>query len=98
MEFTKSTETKASGSSILSCKQIGTPSVVDQYMRKTLKQIRKMIVAVIGFTLLLIGIVMIALPGPAIVVIPFALAILATEFVWARKLLERVRERFKRKS
>ncbi len=67
-------------------------------MRKTLKQIRKIIVAVVGFTLLLIGIVMIALPGPAIVVIPLALAILGTEFVWARRLLESVKGRIKRKA
>lgn len=36
---------------------------------------------------------MIVLPGPAFVVIPLALGILATEFVWARKLLQRIRYR-----
>lgn len=46
---------------------------------------------VIGFTILLIGIVMIVLPGPAILVIPVGLAILAGEFVWAKKLLDRVK-------
>ena len=39
-------------------------------------------------TVLLIGIAMIVLPGPAVVVIPIGLAILATEFVWARKWLD----------
>src|SRR3989442_5551286 len=39
---------------------------------------------------------MIVLPGPALVVIPVGLAILATEFVWARRLLERVREQVRR--
>ena len=39
---------------------------------------------------------MIVLPGPAIVVIPIGLAILATEFLWARKLLDRVKERIVR--
>jgi hypothetical protein len=39
---------------------------------------------------------MIVLPGPAIVVIPVGLAILATEFVWARKLLITVKDRFTR--
>jgi tellurite resistance protein TerC len=34
---------------------------------------------------------MIVLPGPAIVVIPIGLAILATEYVWARRLLDRVK-------
>ena len=34
---------------------------------------------------------MVVLPGPAIVVIPLGLAILATEFVWARRLLQKAR-------
>ena len=38
---------------------------------------------------------MIVLPGPAIVVIPAALAILAVEFLWARRWLAWLRERFK---
>ena len=50
-------------------------------MRSTLKQIRRIIVAVVGFTLLLIGIVMIILPGPATLIIPLALVILGTEFL-----------------
>lgn len=66
-------------------------------MYRTLKQIRRIIVAVVGFTLLLIGLVMIVLPGPAIIVIPLALAILGTEFVWARRILEKVKARMKRK-
>jgi hypothetical protein len=40
---------------------------------------------------LAIGIAMIVLPGPAIVVIPLGLGILATEFVWARSLLAKVK-------
>jgi uncharacterized protein (TIGR02611 family) len=53
--------------------------------------LRRAVVAVIGFTVLLIGLAMVVLPGPAIVVIPLGLAILATEFVWARRLLEKAR-------
>jgi hypothetical protein len=48
-----------------------------------------------GGTMLLAGVAMIVLPGPAIVVIPAALAILAIEFVWARRWLEWLRERLK---
>lgn len=62
----------------------------------SLKPVKRLIVAVIGFTLLVIGIAMIALPGPAIVVIPVALGILATEFAWARHLLARFRARIYR--
>lgn len=57
----------------------------------TLKQAKRAIVIVIGFTVLVLGIVLIVLPGPAILVIPLGLAILATEFVWARRLLIRFR-------
>ncbi|MBI5561006.1 MAG: PGPGW domain-containing protein [Deltaproteobacteria bacterium] len=64
---------------------------------RALKQIKKLIVAVVGFTVLLIGIAMIALPGPAFIVIPFGLAILATEFVWAKNLLQKAKARFKNK-
>ena len=53
---------------------------------------RKVAVAVIGSTVLLFGIALIVLPGPAFVVIPLGLAILATEFVWARRLLRRVKQ------
>lgn len=58
-----------------------------------LRQIRRIIVAVVGFTVLLFGIALLVLPGPAFVVIPIGLAILATEFVWARRLLKKVKDR-----
>jgi uncharacterized protein (TIGR02611 family) len=53
--------------------------------------LRKLIVAVIGLTILLIGVVMIALPGPAFIVIPLGFGILATEFAWARRMVRRAR-------
>ncbi|MBI4847953.1 MAG: PGPGW domain-containing protein [Nitrospirae bacterium] len=58
----------------------------------TLQQTKRLIRIVVGFTVLAIGIIMIALPGPAIVVIPVGLGILATEFVWARHLLKRFKD------
>lgn len=63
---------------------------------KTLQQLRRLIVAVVGFTVLAIGVAMIVLPGPAIIVIPIGLAILAAEFAWARNLLTRMKHKFKR--
>lgn len=57
-----------------------------------LRQARRLIVLVIGLTVLLFGAALLVLPGPAFVVIPLGLAILATEFAWARRLLQRVRE------
>jgi tellurite resistance protein TerC len=52
---------------------------------------RKIIIAIIGTTVLVFGIILIVLPGPAVIVIPIGLAILATEFIWARRLIERGR-------
>jgi len=51
------------------------------------RTLKRIIIAIIGGTVVLIGIAMIVLPGPAIVVIPAGLAILATEFIWAQRAL-----------
>jgi uncharacterized protein (TIGR02611 family) len=56
-----------------------------------LPRLRKLIVAVIGVTVVVFGIAMIVLPGPAIIVIPVGLAILGTEFAWARRAIRRAR-------
>ena len=56
-----------------------------------LRQAWRLIVFVFGMTVLLIGIALIVLPGPAFVVIPVGLAILATEFAWARRWLQVLR-------
>jgi tellurite resistance protein TerC len=53
--------------------------------------LRKLIIALIGGTVLLIGIALIVLPGPAFIVIPIGLAILATEFAWAQRAVARAR-------
>lgn len=52
-------------------------------------RLKKIIVAVIGTTVLLIGLALVVLPGPAVVVIPIGLAILASEFAWARRVIRR---------
>lgn len=66
------------------------------FMVSTLKQAKRVIVIVVGFTVLVLGIVLIVLPGPATLVIPLGLAILATEFVWARRLLVRFKREARR--
>lgn len=53
--------------------------------------IRKVIYTVVGLTILLIGIAMIVLPGPAVIVIPIGLAILASEYTWAQRIIRRGR-------
>jgi tellurite resistance protein TerC len=52
-------------------------------------RLRKTLVAIIGVTLLLFGLALIVLPGPAFIVIPLGLAVLASEFAWARRVLKR---------
>ena len=52
-------------------------------------RLRKVVIAIIGSTVVLIGVALIVLPGPAILVIPLGLLILATEFAWAGHLLRR---------
>ena len=56
-----------------------------------IKVVRRVIVSVVGATVLLIGVALLVLPGPAFVVIPVGLAILATEYAWARRWLRKVR-------
>ncbi len=58
-----------------------------------MKLLKKALVILTGGGLLVVGVAMLALPGPAFVVIPTALAILAVEFVWARRWLAWLRER-----
>ena len=56
------------------------------------KQIRKLVIFLIGTSIVLIGCVLFFTPGPAIIVIPVGLAVLATEFIWAKKLLKKFKE------
>ncbi|NUQ61206.1 MAG: PGPGW domain-containing protein [Pirellulales bacterium] len=60
-------------------------------VRAVLRQARRLIVLVVGTTVLLFGVVLLVTPGPAFVVIPIGLAILSIEFAWARRLLQRVK-------
>ena len=58
----------------------------------TYKAARRIVVGLVGLTVLLIGVVMIVTPGPALIVIPVGLAILSIEFAWARVWLKHLRE------
>jgi tellurite resistance protein TerC len=54
---------------------------------------KRIAVSVIGFTVLLVGVALLVLPGPGLVVIVAGLAILGLEFAWARAWLARAREK-----
>ena len=58
---------------------------------RTYKVAKRIVIGVVGGTVLLVGIVMIILPGPAFVVIPVGLGILSLEFAWARSWLGKIK-------
>lgn len=59
---------------------------------KAYRYARRLAVALVGGTIVLVGVVMLVTPGPAMVFIPAGLAILALEFAWARRLIKRSRK------
>lgn len=58
---------------------------------------RRVVIGVVGTTVLLIGVIMLVTPGPAFIIIPVGLAILAVEFVWAKRWLAKIREMISRR-
>ena len=52
-------------------------------------RLRRFLIGTIGFSVVLIGLVMIVLPGPAIIIVPLGVGILASEFAWARRVWRR---------
>jgi len=57
----------------------------------TLDQVRRALRIVSGFTLLLVGVIMLVTPGPGWITIFLGLSLLAAEFVWARRLMNRIK-------
>jgi uncharacterized protein (TIGR02611 family) len=64
-----------------------------EMLLKSLQQTKRFLKILFGFTLLVLGVVMIVTPGPGWLVIALALGVLAAEFVWARQLLDHMKER-----
>ncbi len=58
----------------------------------TLQQAKRVVRVVVGFTIVLVGGAMLVLPGPGVVTVLLGLALLGTEFVWARKLMKRFKK------
>ncbi len=63
---------------------------------RTVEQVRRAFRIVAGFTLLLAGVVMIITPGPGWLVIFLGLSLLAAEFIWARRLMDRMKRQGER--
>jgi uncharacterized protein (TIGR02611 family) len=58
---------------------------------RTVQQVRRIFLILAGFTLLLLGIIMVFTPGPGTPVILMGLGLLAAEFVWARRIMDRIK-------
>ena len=57
------------------------------------KVARRIAIGIVGGSVLAVGVCMIALPGPAFVVIPVGLGILGIEFAWARRWLKKAKHK-----
>jgi uncharacterized protein (TIGR02611 family) len=57
-----------------------------------MQRAKRLLKIVLGFTLLAIGAAMLVLPGPGWLTIGLGLVVLAAEFIWARRLLNRLKE------
>ena len=66
-------------------------SARDQFA-SAIRASRKIAIAVAGASVLVVGVLMLVLPGPAFIVIPAGLGILGLEFAWARRWLLHVKE------
>ena len=64
---------------------------VTRFGLDALPALRRFLIGAIGFSVVLIGLVMVVLPGPAFIVVPLGVAILASEFAWARRVWRRGR-------
>jgi len=71
--------------------------VIKRALDLTYKAGKRLVIAIVGASVLLLGIIMLVTPGPAFIVIPVGLAILAIEFVWARQWLKKLRQMISRR-
>ena len=60
--------------------------------------LKRIVVGIVGVTVVMIGVALLVLPGPGLVTIALGLTILSTQFVWARSLLKKARAAIKRKA
>jgi uncharacterized protein (TIGR02611 family) len=58
---------------------------------RTVEQVRRIFLIIAGFTLLFVGVIMLVTPGPGMLTILLGLGLLAAEFVWARRLMDRIK-------
>ena len=66
--------------------------MIEKTFHLTYKAARRIAIAIVGGTMIVLGIIMIVTPGPGLLGIAVGLAILGAEFAWARSWLKRLRE------
>ena len=71
---------------------VGMAQAAEGMAAMTFRHAKRIAVLFIGSTVLVVGLALLFLPGPAFIVIPVGLAILATEFVWAQRILNRIKK------
>jgi len=59
---------------------------ISKFLSKLPHPLRWFLVMVIGFVLIVLGLIMLVTPGPGLLFIFFGVTILALEFEWAREL------------
>ena len=62
-----------------------------------IKNFWKTIIFIVGLIITILGIIMLFTPGQGIITIIFGLGILATEFIWAKHLNQKLKEYLKKK-
>lgn len=63
-------------------------------LQKTLKHIKRIMATIVGVTVVLIGLALFVLPGPGFLVLIIGIAILATEYEFARVWLRKAKEKY----
>lgn len=64
----------------------------DSFVAWAYRNARKIVIGIVGATVILLGIAMLVLPGPGLVTMLIGLTILAAEFAWARRWLKHARD------
>lgn len=64
-------------------------------LKRTVKLLRKVAIGTVGFALIIIGVILIPLPGPGFLVIVAGLFVLSLEFEWAERYLDKAKQKLK---
>lgn len=67
-------------------------------MRSSIKALRKIGVLLVGIPVLILGIILVPLPGPGLLVIIAGLLILSLEFEWAKRYVQKAKTELKKLS